>query len=244
MLAAEGAEVVELPSIRTVPLDDSDTEAALNTVLEDPHEKDWFVFASPVGVEVFFEKLRARRRDIRILGGARFAAIGSATARALEDRGIVPDLVPDHYSGDALGRALRGAIRPGERAILPRSRIGTGALTRHLEEAGVNFLDIPIYDTIPAPSSGASAAGKVCRDMLLENLDWMVFTSASTVEGFAAMFGAEKTRGLNALCIGAQTAAAAKQQGMETVVAENATLESMLDRLRVEQFAALQRKII
>jgi uroporphyrinogen III methyltransferase/synthase len=232
MLAAEGAEVVELPSIRTIAIDDSDAETALNTVLEDPCENDWFVFTSPVGVEVFFEKLRARRRDIRSLGRARFAAIGSATARALEDRGIVPDLVPDHYSGDDLGRALRGAAQQGERVILPRSRIGTDTLTRHLEEAGINFLDIPIYDTIPALRAGTPAAWAVYRDMLLENLDWIVFTSASTVEGFAAVFGLEKTRGVKALCIGAQTAAAAKQKGMETVTAENATLESMLERLR------------
>lgn len=234
MLAAEGAEVVELPSIRTIPVNDSGVEAALETALEAPHEKDWFVFTSPVGVGVFFEKLRARRRDIRTLGGARFAAIGSATAGALEDRGIVPDLVPDHYSGDALGKALRGAVKPGERVILPRSRIGTAEVTRRLAEGGINFLDIPIYDTIPAPHAGAPDAGTIYRDMLCENLDWIVFTSASTVEGFAALFGAEKTRGVKALCIGEQTAAAAERQGMETATAENATLESMLERLRAE----------
>jgi uroporphyrinogen III methyltransferase/synthase len=236
MLAAEGAEVVELPSIRTIPVDDSDAEAALQAALEGPHEKDWFVFTSPVGVEVFFEKLRGRRRDIRTLGGARFAAIGSATAGALEDRGIVPDLVPEQYSGDALGRALREAARQGERVILPRSRIGTGELTGHLAEAGIDFLDIPIYDTRPSaePRSGAPDAGRAYRDMLCENLDWIVFASASTVEGFVALFGAEKTRGVKALCMGAQTAAAAEKYGMKTAVAENATLESMLARLRAE----------
>jgi uroporphyrinogen III methyltransferase/synthase len=234
LLAAEGAEVVELPSIRTVPIDDSDAEAALKAALEASHEKDWFVFTSPVGVEVFFNKLRSLRRDIRTLGGARFAAIGSATAGALEDRGIVPDLVPDHYSGEALGKALQEAVKPGDRVILPRSRIGTEELTRRLTEAGINFLDIPIYDTKPAAAPRSPEDGKVYRDMVCENLDWIVFTSASTVEGFAALFGAEKTRGVKALCIGKQTAAAAEKQGMETVIAENATLESMLDRLRAE----------
>jgi uroporphyrinogen III methyltransferase/synthase len=234
MLAAQGAEVVELPSIRTIALNDSDAEAALKNVLDDPHENDWFAFSSPAGVEVFFEKLRSQKRDIRSLGGARFAAIGSATAGALEDRGIVPDLVPDQYSGDALGKALREAVKPGERVILPRSRIGTAELTGLLAEAGVSFLDIPIYDTIPASYAGASGAGTAYRDMLCEDLDWIVFTSASTVEGFAAVFGPERTRGVKALCIGRQTAAAAEKQGMETAIAENATLESMLARLRAE----------
>jgi uroporphyrinogen III methyltransferase/synthase len=230
MLAAEGAEVVELSSIRTVPVTESDIDAALQDVLDRPRKNDWFVFTSPVGVEVFFEKLRSRKRDIRTLGGAKFAAIGSATAGALADRGIVPDLVPDQYSGDALGRALREAALPGERVILPRSRIGTGEATRHLEEAGIPFLDLPIYDTKPAETPD----GKIYRTMLCEGLDWIVFTSASTVEGFFALFGAEQARGVKALCIGAQTAAVAEKYGMETTVAENATLESLLDRLRAE----------
>jgi uroporphyrinogen III methyltransferase/synthase len=234
ILAAEGAEVVELPSIRTVAIEDSGAEGALKDALDRRGEKDWFVFTSPAGVEVFFEKLRALRRDIRTLGGARFAAIGGATAGALENRGIIPDLVPDHYSGDALGKALRGAVQPGERVILPRSRIGTDEATRHLTEAGIPFLDIPIYDTGAAPRSGASGEGTALEDMLCENLDWLVFASASTVEGFIARFGAEKTRGVKALCIGKQTAAAAEKYGMETAVAENATLESMVDRLRAE----------
>ncbi|MDR3147742.1 MAG: uroporphyrinogen-III synthase, partial [Treponema sp.] len=230
MLAAEGAEVVELPAIRTVAIHDGD--AALNAALDAPHGKDWFVFTSPAGVEVFFEKLRALRQDIRTLAGARFAAIGSAAAGALEDRGIVPDLVPDHYSGDALGRALREAVKQGERVVLPRSRRGTDAVTRQLVEAGVGFLDIPLYDTIPAPYPAGPDAGAALRELLCENLDWTVFTSASAVEGFVAAFGAERAG--RALCIGAQTAAAAEQQGMKTVIAENATLESLLERLRSE----------
>ncbi|MDR1248608.1 MAG: uroporphyrinogen-III C-methyltransferase [Treponema sp.] len=230
MLAAEGAEVVELSSIRTIPVTDGGAETALKDILDHPRQNDWLVFTSPTGVEVFFEKLRLHKRDIRSLGHAKFAAIGSATAGALESRGIVPNLVPEQYSGDALGRALRKAVQPGERVILPRSRIGTAETTRHLEETGINFLDIPLYDTIPAEES----AGEIYRNMLCENLDWIVFTSASTVEGFFAVFGAERIGSAKALCIGAQTAAAAKKHGMETTVAENATLESLLDRLRAE----------
>jgi uroporphyrinogen III methyltransferase/synthase len=234
LLSAEGAEVVELPSIGVLPLEDAD--GALKALLEEPHDRDWFAFTSPAGVEVFFEKLRGLRRDIRALGGARFAALGSATAGALEDRGIIPDLVPEPYSGEALGRALGEAARQGERVILPRSRIGTEELTRRLAEGGIDVLDLPIYDTRPAapPRSAVSDAEAAYRDMLCEDLDWIVFTSASTVEGFAALFGAEKTRGVKALCIGKQTAAAAEHYGMETAVAENATLESLVERLRIE----------
>jgi uroporphyrinogen III methyltransferase/synthase len=130
---------------------------------------------------------------------------------------------------------LREAVKPDERVILPRSRRGSEELTRHLREGGIAFLDIPIYDTLPqtAPYTDRNS-NTVYRDMLCEDLDWLVFTSASTVEGFITVFGAEKarTRGVRALCIGKQTAAAAEKYGMETVTAENATLERMIECLR------------
>jgi uroporphyrinogen III methyltransferase/synthase len=233
MLAASGAEVVELPSIRTVAIDETPLPALTG--------KDWLVFTSPAGVEVFFEKLRSYKRDVRTLAGVKFAAIGSATAIALETRGILTDLVPDHFSGDALGRALREAVKPGERVVLPRSRIGTDDVPRHLREGGIAYLDIPIYDTLPSGQPYTDTnSNTVYRDILCEDLDWLVFTSASTVEGFVTVFsnkfGAEKTRalGVRALCIGKQTAAAAEKYGMETLTAENATLESMIEALSAE----------
>jgi uroporphyrinogen III methyltransferase/synthase len=187
-------------------------------------------------VEVFFDALRSHKRDIRALAGVRFAAIGSATAGALETRGILVDLVPDHFSGDALGRALRETVKPDERVILPRSRIGSDEVIRHLREGGIDYLDIPIYDTLPSGQPYTDRnSNTVYRDILCENLDWLVFTSASTVEGFVTVFGAEKVRAVRALCIGKQTARAAEKYGMETLIAENATLESMIECLRTQQ---------
>jgi uroporphyrinogen III methyltransferase/synthase len=230
MLAAEGAEVVELPSIRTVAIEETPLPALTG--------KDWLVFTSPAGVEVFFDTLRSHKRDIRTLAGVKFAAIGSATAGVLETRGILTDLVPDHFSGDALGRALREAVKPGERVILPRSRRGSDELTRHLREGGIACLDIPIYDTLPSAQPYTDRNSNTAyRDILCEGLDWLAFTSASTVEGFITVFGEEKVRtlGARALCIGTQTAKAAEKYGMETLTAENATLESMIECLRVHR---------
>jgi len=95
------------------------------------------------------------------------------------------------------------------------------------------FTDIPIYNTFPADKCRAPEL----RDFLLEDLDWVIFTSASTVEGFAGIFGPEKmqgqrAKGLKALCIGRQTAEAAEKHGMNTYTSENATLESIVEKLK------------
>jgi uroporphyrinogen III methyltransferase/synthase len=230
MLAREGAEVVEIPSIETVPLDHTpDLEEAL-AALAAKAGKGWLVFTSPAGVEVFFDKLRAVGRDIRSLGGIKFAAIGKTTASVLEDRGILVDLVPGEYSGRALGKALAAAMEPGDAALLPRSRIGSAEVIRPLVEAGIPYRDLPLYDTLPL----AARLEGTLREILLEGLDWVAFTSASTVEGLAAAAGKGGLEGRRALCIGAQTAAAAEKYRMKIYTAQEATLESMVEKLKEE----------
>ena len=66
------------------------------------------------------------------------------------------------------------------------------------------------------------------KEITDKNIDCVVFTSASTVKGFA-----ESTRGadytvLTAACIGKQTKAAADKLGMETYMAEKATIEHLI----------------
>ncbi|MDR2796716.1 MAG: uroporphyrinogen-III C-methyltransferase [Treponema sp.] len=224
LLAAAGAEVVPIPAIQTVPIEET---PRLEQALSALSSRDWLAFTSPEGVEVFFAKLQAYQRDIRSLGGIRFAAIGGATTAALANRGILVNLVPDHFNGRSLGIALAQAVQSDERVILPRSRIGTAEILKPLQGAGIEVLDIPIYDTLPA----AGYLDPWYRELLLEGLDWLTLTSTSTVEGFRAIAGVERMRGIKALCIGSQTAAAAARYGMETVVADTASMESMVEKL-------------
>ena len=59
-------------------------------------------------------------------------------------------------------------------------------------------------------------------------VDYAVFTSASTVRGFAqAVKGIDFSK-VKAVCIGRQTKAAADELGMETYMAEQATMDSVV----------------
>ncbi|MDR2633533.1 MAG: hydroxymethylbilane synthase [Treponema sp.] len=228
LLADAGAEVIPIPAIQTVPLQET---PLLEQVLPGLSSRDWLAFTSAEGVEVFFAKLRAAQRDIRSLGGIRFAAIGGATSAALEARGLLVDLVPDLSNGRSLGMALARAMQSGERVIIPRSRIGTDEVLKPLKAAGIALVDIPVYDTLPA----AGYQDPLYGELLLEGLDWVTFTSVSTVEGFREIAGAGRIRGIKALCIGRQSAAAAAGYGMETLVAAQACMESMVETLCLHQ---------
>ena len=235
LLASEGAEVVEIPAIQTQAIRDTpELEAALSSLCGGGGV---LAFTSPAGVEVFFDKLFEYGKDVRSLAQARFAAIGKTTAAALEARGISADLVPETYCGAALGSLLVDALREEGGAdplvILPRSRIAGKDVTDALSAAGISFLDIPVYETAPPPHRDDPAF----MEILTEGLDWLTFTSASTVRGFMEIAGAERTaalqkQGLRALCIGKATAETALHAGFDVVTAKNAALPDMVSALK------------
>ncbi|MDR2136685.1 MAG: uroporphyrinogen-III C-methyltransferase, partial [Synergistaceae bacterium] len=84
LLRARGAEVVEVSPSRMENID---------LPLPPLGGYLWLVFTSGTGVECFFQRLRADQRDIREIGTAKIAAIGSMTRNAIEERGLRVDLV-------------------------------------------------------------------------------------------------------------------------------------------------------
>ena len=91
LLAEQGADVLELPTIRIA--DPSDKRDFAEAVVDSPHY-DWLVFSSPNGVRRFFRAFFAVYEDIREIGGARLAAIGSGTAAELRKYGLMVDVMP------------------------------------------------------------------------------------------------------------------------------------------------------
>lgn len=219
-LSLLGAEVVELPSIETVPILEN---PELDKVMERLDAYQWLVFTSPAGVSALWAYLRHRRMDARVLAGKKLAAIGKATGEALEDKGFFADLIPGTYSAGALGDALGLAAR-GERALLLRAKAGTPELTRKLEECGVLYDDVAVYETeevknnLVTPEELFPGNGRA----------WAAFTSASTVCSFAAGASGETMASVQAVCIGEQTAAEARSRGMRVVVAQEATMDAMI----------------
>ncbi len=112
-----GAEVLFQPAIRiSDPPDWRPVENALARL----HEFDWLVFSSGNGVRYFFERLFRNGRDARLLGNARIAAIGPATAQELENYRLRADLVPGEFRAEALADAL-AAEAAGRRFLLLRA---------------------------------------------------------------------------------------------------------------------------
>lgn len=223
-LRAYGAEVLELPSIRTVKIPENQL---LHHALDQISGYQWIVFTSSTGVRIFFEEMQDCRIDFRRLAGIKFAVIGNGTRKELEKRGFFADLIPEIYDGEHLGRALAEVCQSTDRLLIPRAAAGNQELTDILSEKKLAFDDIGTYDT----EYETSHCINIQKECMEGQIDYVLFTSASTVRGFAASVHLEDYSILRAICIGRQTRAEADRLGMRTWMSQEASIDSLIRRL-------------
>ena len=222
-LRALGAEPVLLPTVRLRPPQDC---GPLDRALARLEQYDWVVFTSANAVEHVWERLSATGPDPERAAWPPIAAIGPATAAALSARGLSAALVPEQHIAEALFEALaRRARLAGARILLPQGNLARPILADLLREAGAT-VDAPIaYENVAAEMDPATLAGP---------LDAITFTSASTVQNFAAQFDdpLAVVGGALIACIGPITADAARACGLPVhVVAEPHTVDGLITAL-------------
>ena len=106
LLRELGAEPIELPTIEIRPPSDlKPAKIAMDKII-DRSDYDVLVFTSPNGVETFFDYLKGKNFDSRVLGHLTICAIGPGTKSSLADHGIIPDVVPDKYISEELAIAI------------------------------------------------------------------------------------------------------------------------------------------
>lgn len=230
-LREKGAEVVELPAIQTEAiLDNTELEKAMAVI--DSYQ--WVVFTSQIGVRIFYEAMRAAKVDVRKMGGLKIAAIGKGTRAEVEKHGMFVDLMPTVYDGESLGRDLAQVCNAGDRILVPRAKIGNQELIEELKKVeNIVIDDIATYDTVLVKSHLIDER----KEFAAGNMDYAIFTSASTVKGFAAATEGLDYSTVEAVCIGKQTAAEAEKLGMKTHISKVASIASVAE-LTEELFLA------
>ena len=226
LLEELGAQPVEIPAIQTVDLEDF-TE--LDSALFRLGEFQWAIFASINAVDSVFERLRLLGKDSRAFGGVKVGAIGPATSNALADRGITPDFVPSRSVSEVVLSELEGMDWTGVPVLLPVADIGRDALARGLSQRGAKVERIAAYRTIPTDGMAEKA-----RSTLEQNVDFVTFTSSSTVQNLLNMLDGDRKalERSKIACIGPTTATTAEQMGLRVdLVAPVHTVQGLVDAL-------------
>ena len=122
MLSAEGADPVEVPTIRIAPPGDY---THLDRAIGELESYRWAIFASVNGVDNFFKRLSYHGLDTRALKGIKICAIGSVTASALNNRGIRADLTPARYTSKSMIHEIAKFNVRDAKVLLPSHRRGS-----------------------------------------------------------------------------------------------------------------------
>jgi uroporphyrinogen III methyltransferase/synthase len=191
---------------------------------------DFVVFTSGTGVRAFATILAEvpQRKERRY----RIAAVGPATARALEDAGLGVDLVTPEGRSEDLA-SLLGAMSPAGRKILVvRPEVGREFLQDALRAAGAEVDAVPFYRTV-----AAAGARELAADVTRGRFDAVVFTSPSSLERLVA--SAEDPGALHdalartrLVAIGRYTASAIEESGLTPqAIAERPTEQGIAKAL-------------
>ncbi len=220
LLHDAGATVIAHASMR---IEESSKLADLDKAVENLNEMQWIAFTSQNAVNYFFNRLLAQGKDARYLHNCQIAAVGPATARALEDYGIKADCMPKSYDAEHLAAELAEA-QPGN-ILLPQAHNARTVLADALRENGFTVHTVETYRSVTEEKSFN----------VDQEIDAVTFASSVTVKRFITQAGAE---GLQQLIknncafigIGEQTAASMRENNVPvTAIAESATLESLVD---------------
>jgi uroporphyrinogen III methyltransferase / synthase len=222
-----GAIVVQAPSIRVELIDGSTPDLSLY---------DLVCFTSPNAVSALFERLSrepapaqvttpAGVRDARAFAGARVAAIGPGTARALAEHGLIADIVPESFVAEALVAAL--AAEPVEHALVARAKEARDVIPDALRAREAQVDVLALYETVAEPL--APQALTAAREA-----DYITFTSSSTVRFFleAAGGSAGLSPETRIVSIGPVTSETLREHGLEPhVEAEDHDVDGVIQAL-------------
>ncbi|MFN8110243.1 MAG: uroporphyrinogen-III C-methyltransferase [Thermoleophilia bacterium] len=208
LLAALGAEVVELPVIRIVPIDDS---ADIRAMVDAIGGYRVLVCTSVNGVDQLFARLGERGLDARAIAReALVVAIGPATADRLRAHGVIPGLVPERFVAEGILEALQDRDLHDVPVLVARAREARVELVDGLRAMGARVDEVALYDTLTeSPGEEAIAAAR--------DADYVTFTASSTVRRYLDVMGAAPERA-RAVSIGPITSATARELGVEVQV--------------------------
>jgi uroporphyrinogen-III synthase len=225
-LAARGAVPVLFPVFQTLP---PEALSRFDDALRSVERYDFVVFTSAAGVAATFERMARTGLPPTLPTGVQTAAVGPATAAALEAHGVRGTVVPDGFNGEQLAEALGPAA--GRRFLLFRADRARPELPARLRAMGGIVADVEAYRTVPLGGRVESPAADAVR----AGVDAVTLTSPSTVEGFINGIGDGWRDVLDraiVAVIGPITAEAARVAGMRVAAeADPHTVDGLIDAL-------------
>ena len=222
-----GGNPIEIPTIKINKIENN---IKLETEINNIKEYTYLIFTSKNGVRIFFDKLYEMNLDSRMLANLKICAIGSSTEKELKSKGIKADVVPDEFIAESLFDVLKDDLNKYDKILIPRAKNARDYLIEKLSEI-CTVKEVHTYESIIDTSK---------KDEILDildkyKLDYITFSSSSTVRNFVEIIGKrnlDKINNSKVISIGPMTSATAKELNINVYKeASKATIDSIIEAI-------------
>ncbi len=174
-----GARVHQAPTIRIAP---PDSMRSLDEAMSDIAGFDWIFLTSVNGVKAFLERLAHHKLEPAELKSCSIGVIGPASVESLTKAGLQVALMPKRFISEGIVEEIDKRKIPleGKRVLLVRAQEVRDVLAKAFAERGAHVQEAVAYKTV----SEASLSPEVVRAFRSGKIDWITFTSSSTVKNF------------------------------------------------------------
>lgn len=225
-----GGNPIEIPTIKIEKIENN---IELENEIKQIQAYSYIIFSSKNAVEIFFDKLNEIGYDCRDLYNIKICAVGSETAKYIKSRGINPDIVPKKYVAEGLYEELKDLVNENDKILIPRAKNARDFIINKLSEI-CSVKEVITYESV-IDSSKKEEAIKIIQS---EEVDYITFSSSSTVKNFITLIGEENLNKLNDLkiiSIGPITTKTIEEFGLKVYrESEEATIDSMIAAISQE----------
>lgn len=230
LLRKEGAQVLGVPTIQIV-LQPGEI-LRLEQAMESLKDYSWLVLTSVNTVSIVDDLIQKKKRDWHHFDGLETACIGNSTAERVRQLGGKVSLVPPRFQAESLAEELLKRGVAGKRILLPRASGSREILPVALSANGAVVEEIHVYKA-ELPESSRSELVRILRE---EKVDFITFTSSSTVRNFIELagdvFSAVDLKKTSIACIGPITASTLSEYGVSvTVQAKEFTIPGLVSAI-------------
>lgn len=222
-LERHGAKVIK---IGATDIKWTEEKRSLLMALREIEHYRWLVFTSTIAVNYFFELVNEEQMDLRRFAHIKFAVVGEGTRKALSHQGFMADYMPETYTAEALGKGLYHQIGSDQQVLVPRAEKGSEALLAGFKEKVLHVTDIKFYDTV----IDEKKLQKKLEQLVA--LDYLVFGSSASVQGFMEKGGAKGKALLTSsrlVCFGEVTAKTLEAHGYhQYLLPQEYTVDSLV----------------
>jgi uroporphyrinogen III methyltransferase / synthase len=218
-LEENGADCLERA---TISIDAPESWDQLDRELERISNYNWLLFTSVNAIKYFFIRFFENKLDARKLHGIKIGAVGTVTADMLKNYGLSADFIPKTFTGEGMGRQLAAKGIKGDNFLIPRANKARESLPDILSKAGGLVTTVPVYRNMRPKGQEENMRMEIEGG----SVNWVTFTSSSTVSNFVKTVNAKSPEELKKLMEGVKIAAIGPVTA-ETVKSNGLTVDCM-----------------